>query len=80
MCRGLKLWCDASGRFHTSWLLSEFADCLMQAEKFDEVDAMLCEAEQVVAETDERSHVAELIRLRGRLLTQRRQLTHGAPL
>jgi tetratricopeptide (TPR) repeat protein len=76
--RGLKLWRDTSGRFHTSWLLSEFADCLMRAEKLDETNAVLCEAEQVVAETDERSHVAELIRLRGLLSTQRGQMTHGA--
>jgi tetratricopeptide (TPR) repeat protein len=75
--RGLKLWREASGRFHASWWLSEFADCLMRAEKFDQVDAVLCEAEQVVAATDERSFVAELIRLRGLLLTQRGQLTHG---
>jgi hypothetical protein len=53
-------------------LLSEFVDCLIRAEKFDEADAVLREAE-----TDERSHVGELIRLRGLMSTRRGQLTHG---
>jgi hypothetical protein len=66
--RGLELWRSASSRFHMSYYLSDFADCLLRAKKYDEADRVLREAEQVVAETDERSHVGELLRLRGLFL------------
>src|SRR5258708_5675478 len=56
---------------HMSYFLSEFADCLLRAKHYDEADRALREAEQVVAETDERSHASELLRLRGRLLALR---------
>jgi len=74
--RGLELWRNASGRFHMSWWLSEIADCLVRVEKYDEVDSMLREAEQIVAETDERSHIAEIFRLRGLLSARRGRKTH----
>ena len=41
----------------------------LRAQKYDEADRALCEAEQTVAETDERSHEAELLRHRGTLLS-----------
>jgi tetratricopeptide (TPR) repeat protein len=63
--RGLEVWGGASGRFHMSMWLTELANCLMRAEKYGEVDSVLREAEQIVAETDERSHVAEIFRLKG---------------
>jgi hypothetical protein len=47
--------------------LSEFADCLLRVKEYDEADRALREAKQIVQETDERSHVAELLRLKGLL-------------
>jgi len=66
--QGFDLWREASGRFHISWYGSEFADCLLRAARYDETDMLLREAEQAVTETDERSHFAELLRIRGVLL------------
>jgi tetratricopeptide (TPR) repeat protein len=66
--RGLELWRSNSSRLHMSYYLSDFADCLLRAKKYDEADQVLQEAEQIVAETDERSHVGELLRLRGLFL------------
>src|SRR5262249_18460083 len=66
--RGLELWRSTSSRFHMSYYLSDFADCLLRAKEYDEADRVLREAEQIVAETDERSHVGELLRLRGLFL------------
>ena len=54
-----------------SWYLGDFADCLVRAEKYDEADSVIREAEQIVTETDERSHVAEILRLRGLLSASR---------
>lgn len=47
--------------------LSQYADCLLRAERTRECELALREAEQVSAETDEQSHIAELLRLRGLL-------------
>ncbi|HWX33463.1 MAG TPA: AAA family ATPase, partial [Steroidobacteraceae bacterium] len=65
--RGLDIWRSTSNRFHMSYHLSDFADCLLRAKKYDEADRALREAEQLIAETDERSHVGEVLRLRGLL-------------
>jgi hypothetical protein len=51
-----------------SYWLSDFAECLLRSQKYEEADQALREAEQVVAETDERSHFGELLRQRGCLL------------
>jgi class 3 adenylate cyclase/tetratricopeptide (TPR) repeat protein len=75
--RGLELWRKTSSRFHMSYFLSEFADCLLRANHYDEADRALREAEQVVAETDERSHASELLRLRGRLLALSGSISEG---
>ena len=75
--RGLQLWPSTSSRFHMSFCLSEFADCLLRVEEYDEADRALREAEQIVAETDERSHVAELLRLRGLLLALHGDVADG---
>jgi tetratricopeptide (TPR) repeat protein len=69
--RGFEIWREASGRFHISWYSSEFADCLLRAAKYDQTDMLLREAERTVTETDERSHFAELLRIRGVLLVLR---------
>ena len=69
--RGLALWRKTSSRFHMSFYLSDFADCLLRAQEYEEADQAVREAEQIIAETDERSHVAEVLRLRGLLLAWR---------
>jgi hypothetical protein len=61
-----------------SWNLSALADCLLRVEKYDEADSTLHEAEQLFVETDERSHVGEVFRLRGLLLTKRGDFEQGA--
>jgi class 3 adenylate cyclase/tetratricopeptide (TPR) repeat protein len=75
--RGLELWRSTSSRFHMSFYLSEFADCLLRVKEYDEADRALREAEHIVAETDERSHVAELLRLRGLLLALHGDVADG---
>ena len=69
--RGLELWRKTSSRFHMSYYLSDFADCLLRGQEYEEANEALREAEQIIAETDERSHVAEVLRLRGLLLALR---------
>jgi tetratricopeptide (TPR) repeat protein len=63
--RGLALWRKASGIFEMTQNLSGLAECLLQAGFADEAAAAVSEAEQIAADTDERSHVSELLRLRG---------------
>jgi class 3 adenylate cyclase/tetratricopeptide (TPR) repeat protein len=75
--RGLDLWRKTSGCFHMSWYLNEFADYLLRAEKYREAESALREAEQIVTETDERSHVGEIHRIRGLLSARRGDITHA---
>jgi tetratricopeptide (TPR) repeat protein len=63
--RGLALWRKASGIFEMTQNLSGLAECLLQAGFTDEAAAAVSEAEQIAADTDERSHCGELLRLRG---------------
>ena len=49
----------------------------LRAQKYDEADRALCEAEQTVAETDERSHEAELLRLERERSGWLRQIVAG---
>jgi tetratricopeptide (TPR) repeat protein len=76
--RGLALWRKTSSRFHMSFYLSDFADCLLRAREYEEADQAICEAEQIVAETDERSHVAEVLRVRGLLLAWKGNIAAGS--
>jgi tetratricopeptide (TPR) repeat protein len=78
MRRGLDLWRSASSRFHMSYWLSDFAECLLRSQKYEEADQVLREAEQVVAETDERSHFGELLRQRGSLLVLAGNVAEGS--
>jgi tetratricopeptide (TPR) repeat protein len=39
--RGLQLWRSTSSRFHMSFYLSEFADCLLRVKEYDEADRAL---------------------------------------
>ena len=77
--RGLELWRKTSSRLHMSHYLSDFADNLLRAREYDEAEKAIREGEQVVAETDERSHVGELLRLRGLLLTLSGKVADGTP-
>jgi hypothetical protein len=61
-----------------SYYLSDFADCLLRAKEYDEADRVLREAEQIVAETDERSHFGELLRLRGLFSALKGNLPDGS--
>ena len=76
--RGLELWRKASSQLQMSYYLSDFADCLLRAHEHDEADRVLCEAEQIVAETDERSHMGELLRLRGLLTALNGNVVDGS--
>jgi tetratricopeptide (TPR) repeat protein len=68
MRSGYERWASSSGRFHASWFLADFADCLCRADRKDECQSIVARAEAVAAETEEKSHAAELYRLRGLLL------------
>ncbi len=68
MCRGIDVWRETSGRFHLSEWLSYLVDRLIRADRRDEADTFLLEGERIVDETTERSHVADLRRLRGNML------------
>jgi class 3 adenylate cyclase/tetratricopeptide (TPR) repeat protein len=75
--RGLDLWRKTSGQFHMSSFLTMFADCLVRAQRYEELDLTLREVEQIVRETDEQSGVGELLRLRGVLLALRGNAADG---
>ena len=51
----------------SEWL-SYLVDALIRMDRCDEADMFLRDAERIVDETNERSHVADLRRLRGNLL------------
>src|SRR5262249_39746236 len=68
MCRGIDIWRETSGRFHMSEWLSYLVDRLIRVDRCDEAEKFLRDAERIVEETSERSHVADLLRLRGNLL------------
>jgi class 3 adenylate cyclase/DNA-binding winged helix-turn-helix (wHTH) protein/tetratricopeptide (TPR) repeat protein len=68
MRRGIDIWRETSGRFHMSEWLSYMVDRLIRADCRDEADVFLREGERIVDATNERSHVAEIRRLRGNLL------------
>jgi class 3 adenylate cyclase/tetratricopeptide (TPR) repeat protein len=67
VARGLDLWRNTSRRFHMTSYLCEFTDGLIRCGRIDFAEGALAEAEQIAAETDEESHIAELYRLRGLL-------------
>jgi tetratricopeptide (TPR) repeat protein len=58
----------ALGQFHMSEWLSYLVDRLIRAGRLDEADVSLRDGERIIDETEERSHLAELRRLRGNLL------------
>jgi class 3 adenylate cyclase len=65
MRRGLALWLHTSGNFHRTQWIGEFVRCLLEDGKTDEADLALRDAEEIIANTEERSYFPEIRRLRG---------------
>jgi class 3 adenylate cyclase/tetratricopeptide (TPR) repeat protein len=65
--RGVALWRERSGTFLLTRNLAKLAEYQLRANRREEARANLEEAEQLAETTDEKMHLAEIIRLRGRL-------------
>jgi tetratricopeptide (TPR) repeat protein len=65
--RGVTLWRERSGMFFLSRNLAKLAEYQLRANHLEEARANLDEAEHLAETTDEKMHLAEIIRLRGRL-------------
>jgi tetratricopeptide (TPR) repeat protein len=65
--RGVTLWRERSGSFFLARNLAKLAEYQLRANQLEEACANLDEAEQLAETTDEKMHLAEIIRLRGRL-------------
>jgi predicted ATPase len=72
MRRGIDLWQQTSRGLHLTQYLSELASCLLHYNQTTEADNVLQSAEEIIRNTEERSHVSEVNRLRGRLYELRR--------
>jgi tetratricopeptide (TPR) repeat protein len=68
MYSGADMWHQTSGNFHMSEWLSYLVDFLWRLDRLAEADTVLCKAEQIIEGTDEKSHLGEILRLRGNLL------------
>jgi tetratricopeptide (TPR) repeat protein len=65
--RGVALWRERSGTFLLTRNVAKLAEYQLRANQFEEARANLEEAEHLAETTDEKMHLAEIIRLRGRL-------------
>ncbi len=65
--RGVTLWRARSGTFLLTRNLAKLAEYQLRANQVAEARANLDEAEQLAETTEEKMHLAEIIRLRGRL-------------
>jgi tetratricopeptide (TPR) repeat protein len=65
--RGVTLWRERSGSFFLARNLAKLAEYQLRVNQVEEARANLDEAEQLAETTDEKMHLAEIIRLRGRL-------------
>jgi class 3 adenylate cyclase/tetratricopeptide (TPR) repeat protein len=63
--RGVTLWRERSGMFFLSRNLAKLAEYQLRANRLEEARANLDEAEQLAETSDEKMHLAEIIRLRG---------------
>jgi tetratricopeptide (TPR) repeat protein len=63
--RGVALWRERSGSFFLARNLAKLAEYQLRANQLVEARANLDEAEQLAETTDEKMHLAEIIRLRG---------------
>ena len=68
MRRGIDLWTKDSGDFHMSEWNSYLIALLLRAGRHNDADALLADAERIVNQTDEKSHCAEIWRLRANVL------------
>jgi tetratricopeptide (TPR) repeat protein len=68
--RGLELWRRLGG-FHMPAFMTGYIELLLDAGRLPAAEAALVDAEEIVAKTEERSHVGELLRLRSRLQSDR---------
>jgi class 3 adenylate cyclase/tetratricopeptide (TPR) repeat protein len=75
--RGIQLWRDTGG-FHLPSHLGDFADCLLRVGKLDEAEKAIFEGEEIVDRTDEQSHGAEILRMRGMISAMKGDLANGA--
>jgi tetratricopeptide (TPR) repeat protein len=65
--RGVMLWRERSGSFFLSRNFAKLAEYQMRANQLEHARANIDEAEHLVETTDEKMHLAEIIRVRGRL-------------
>ncbi|HKM73561.1 MAG TPA: AAA family ATPase [Stellaceae bacterium] len=65
--RGLMLWRERSGIFLLARNLAKLGEYQLRANQLEPARASLDEAERLAETTDEKMHLAEIIRLRGRL-------------
>jgi class 3 adenylate cyclase/tetratricopeptide (TPR) repeat protein len=72
MRRGIALWQQTSLGLHTTQYMCELVSCLLQFNQATEADNVLQSVEEIISNTEERSHVSEVNRLRGRLYELRR--------
>jgi adenylate cyclase len=68
MRRGIDLWRETSGDFHMSEWHSYLVARLLHAGRRNDAEALLTDAERIVDQTDEKSHCAEIWRLRANIL------------
>jgi tetratricopeptide (TPR) repeat protein len=74
--RGIQLWRDTGG-FHMPVYLGDSADCLLRVGQLDEAEKAIFEAEEIIARSDEQSHGAELLRIRGVISVMKGDLASG---
>jgi len=65
--RGVTLWRERSGSFFLARNLAKLAEYQLRANQLEEARANLDEAKHLAEATDEKMHLAEIIRLHGRL-------------
>jgi tetratricopeptide (TPR) repeat protein len=65
--RGVALWRKTSGIFMLARNMTILADYQLRAERLDQARTSLGEAERLAETTEEKDHLAEIIRLRGRI-------------
>jgi tetratricopeptide (TPR) repeat protein len=65
--RGLAFWRERSGSFFLARNLAKLAEYQLRVNQLEEAHTNLDEAEQLAENTDEKMHLAEIMRLRGRL-------------
>src|SRR5262249_44627964 len=75
--RGIQLWRDTGG-LHFATHIGDFADVLLPVGKVDEAEKAIFEGKEIEARTDEQSHGAELLRMRGMISAMKGDLATGA--